>query len=97
MGDPILCILKLVLKVSPQPIPDTFYKDARIAAIFTKEGFEFFPGYNIIRLFLLNMPAFVLCLASSNTNLNKRGRKRSAIFFVGSSYIEIVFALWQNR
>ena len=97
MGGPILYVFKLVLKVFPQPIPEMFYKGAKIAAIFTKEGFEFFPRYNIIRLFLLNMPMFVLYPASANAKLKKRDRKRSAIFSVGSSYIEIVFALWQNR
>ena len=88
-----MCILKLVLKVSLKPIPDTFYKGPRIAAIFTKEGFEFFLGYNNIRSFFLSMPAFVLCPTSANTISKKKGRKRSAIFSIGSSCIEMVFVL----
>ena len=93
MGGPILCVLKLVLRVSPKPIPDAFYKGPGIAAIFTEESLEFFPGYNNIRPFFLSMPAFVLCPASANAVPKKRGRKRSAILSVGSSCIEMVFAL----
>ena len=88
-----MCVLTLVLRVSPKPIPDTFYEALRIAAIFMKEGLEFFPGYNNIRPFFLGMPAFVLYLASANAIPKKRGRKRSVILSVGSSCIEIVFAL----
>ena len=87
-----MCILKLILKVSPKPILDTFYKGPRIAAIFTKEGLEFFPGYNNIRPFFLSMPAFVLCPASANAILKKRDHKRNMILSVDSSSIKMVFA-----
>ena len=93
MGSPILCLLKLVLRVSPKPIPDAFYKSPRIATIFTEESLEFFPEDNNIRPFFLSMPAFVLCLASANAIAKKKVRKESAILSVGSSCIEIVFAL----
>ena len=89
----ILCVLQLVLRVFPKPILDTFYKDPKIAAIFTTRGLKFFLGYNNIQPFFLSIPAFVLCLASANAILNKRGTKRSAILFVGSSCIKMVFVL----
>ena len=76
-----------------KPIPDTFHKSPRITAIFTKKDLEFFPGYNNIWPFFLSMSAFVLCPASANVIPKKRGHKRSAIFSVGSIYIEMVFAL----
>ena len=87
------CAFSTRYRVSPKPISDTFYKGPRIAAIFTKKSLEFFPGYNNIRPFFLGMPKFVLCTASANAISKKRGRKRSAIFSIGSSYIKIVFAL----
>ena len=93
VGGPILCVLKLVLRVSPKTIPDAFYKSPEIAAIFTEESLEFFLGDNNIRPFFMSIPAFVLCPASANVILKKRGRKQSAIFSVGSSCIEMVFAL----
>ena len=93
VGGPILCILKLILRVSPKPVPDVFYKGPGIAAIFTEESLEFFLGDNNIRPFFLSMPAFVLSSASANSVLKKRGCKRSAILSIGSSCIKIVFAL----
>ena len=93
MGGPIFCVLKQVLRVSSKPIPDNFYKGPRIVAIFTKEGLKFFVGYNNIWFFFLSMPAFVLCPASANAILKKKGCKRSAIFFVSSSCIKMVFVL----
>ena len=59
------------IKVSPKVIPDTFYKGPKIAAIFTKEGLEFFLGYNNIWPFFLNTPAFVLYPASANAIMKK--------------------------
>ena len=93
MGGPILCDLKLVLRVSPKPIPDTSYKDPRIVAIFTKEGLEFFQGYNNIRPFFFNILAFLLCPASANAISKNRGCKQSAILSVSSSCIKIDIAL----
>ena len=84
MGGQILCVLKLVLRVSSKLIPDNFYKGPRIVAIYTKEGLEFFVGYNNIGFFFLSIPAFVLCLASANVILKKKRRKQSAIYFVSS-------------
>ena len=91
--NPILYVLKLVLRFSPKPILDNFYKGPRIAAIFTKEGFEFFSGYNNIRFFFLSMPALVLCPASANDIPKEREHKRSTILSVRSSCIKMVFIL----
>ena len=93
VGDQILCVLRLILRVSPKPIPDIFYKVPNIVAIFTKKGLEFSSGYNNIRLFFLSMPAFKLYPASANAIPKKKSRKRSVILSIRSSYIEMVFAL----
>ena len=93
MGGSILCVVKLILGVSPELILNAFYKGLGIPAIFMDESLEFFPVDNNIRPFFLGMPAFVLCSASANSISKKKDRKRSAILSVGSSYIEIVFVL----
>ena len=93
MKGPILCVLKLVLRVSPKPIRDAFYEGLGIAAIFTEETLEFFPGDNNIRPFFLSIPGFVLYPASANAIPKKRSHKRNAILSVGSSYIEMILAL----
>lgn len=89
----ILCILKLVLKISFKLILDVFYKSFRIVAIFAKEDFKFFSRLNNILLFFLSMSAFILCLAIANTILKKKNHKRGAIVIIGSSRIEMVFVL----
>lgn len=93
MKSPILCILKLVIRISPKLILDAFYKSSRMARIITGEDLKFCQKNNIIWLFFLNMSAFILCSASVNIVTKKKSCKQGIIVSIGSGYIEMIFAL----
>lgn len=89
----ILRVVKLVLGVFTQYIPDIFHKSSIIAAIVTEKNIKLFQEYDNIWPFFINMLAFVLCLASTYSVSKKRCRKLYAIVSVRSSRIKMIFAL----